>query len=264
MTRKAHFFWLTTGSLDIEMANNLFVSAYTWMIHHQHWTTTLWTNARFSGALYDELVSMGLRIESIDRVADQINVSSEVNWHKWRTLLTHGGMILDLSDTITVGNFDQLYESSDKLNWMHFTPNCDQMGNGWICVSKPNSDIARYIMFRMGGCHPNKRVLGGWEFLSLAATKLCRDVHRQPVSQHIVLGYHCDDMRANIMANKMTIPDGCLQLHMYWGNVLDNDWQTPKRAMLRDYYADLPRWQEERNIVTQAFARSVRNSKETR
>jgi hypothetical protein len=189
-------------------------------------------------------------------VKNQVNISAEVDFHKWDVLYKLGGMALDIADTITLASFNDLYDSADRLLWSHYTIGIKQMGNGWLCINRPAGDICRLVIEKHIYSNEIKPV-GSWEAESFKLSKTAQDVSRSPIDQKIVFGGHFTHHRNMIWNNLLDIPPQCKQMHFYYGNVLGNEMQLKKKEFLDGYYAELPRWKEQANIITQTYARSL-------
>ena len=254
--RLAHFFWLDKNPVPKDFDFKKFASMHTWLLHHCEWNTTLYTNTPFEGKLFEYCRGLGMNVERIERVPNQVNISAEVDYHKWRVLYERGGMVLDISDTITLANFDALYDTANRLLWSHYTIGVKQMGNGWLCINKPKGDICRLVISRLQNT-PKVQPVGAWEAASFALSRTANDVSRNPTDQKVVFGAHFTKMRQMIWDNKLEIPLQCKQMHFYYGNVLTNEMQLQKQEFLENYYKDLPNWTEQKNIITQTYARSL-------
>ena len=190
---------------------------------------------------------------------NQINISAEVDCHKWNTLWERGGMVMDVSDTVTLKNTDWLYDSADKLKWSHYTIGVKQCGNGWLCINRPGGEICQLVV-QAAAWGEQVMPVGHWEAKSFELTKTAKDVDRRPTDQKIVFGAHFTKMWHWIQTNTIELPDECLILHAYRGNVLCNEMQLAKRAFLNDYYADLPNWRDASNMITKTYAQSMENA----
>lgn len=254
--RLAHFFWLDSNPSIRDFDIKMFAAVHSFVAHHPGWTTTLWTNCEFSGPLVGFCRSIGLETMPIHRIDNQANISAEVDYWKWRTILDHGGMAMDISDTITMGNFDSIHDRADRLVWSYYSTECWQMGNGWLCINRPGADIAASVIGQMtsaGHCND----IGQWEKASLEASKQCQDVERRPISPKIVFGGDFSHHWKMIQANKLDLAPQCRQLHLYYGNVLSDAMHDKKKALLESYYSDLTQWRSRSNIVTEAYAISM-------
>ena len=170
MTKLGHFFWLQpTEIVATDFSYQMFASVWSFMVNHPTWHTTLWTNRGFSGPLFYACKDLGLNTCPIHRIDNQLNISSEVNYWKWSAIRNEGGMVMDISDTITLGSFDDIYDDADKLTWSYYWPatRMTSMGNGWLCINKPGSDIAIAILDEMTAPE-HSNAMGRWEQRSLS------------------------------------------------------------------------------------------------
>jgi hypothetical protein len=52
MNRLSHFYWLSTEPCERDLDFQMFAALHSWLVHHPHWTTTLFTNCEFKGPLF--------------------------------------------------------------------------------------------------------------------------------------------------------------------------------------------------------------------
>lgn len=144
-----HFIWIdSTGDGKQEELNTAeYFSITTFRHHHPDWKIILHTNCTMAGDLWNKvkdfvqvipasLSSMTFRICHACQYAD---------WYRYFVLYTYGGMYCDLTDTITIGNFDEIMAKADRL-----TNGNAKYGNhwhsGWLCVNHAGDKAAEMMM----------------------------------------------------------------------------------------------------------------------
>jgi hypothetical protein len=145
----AHFIWLDFGGDDRsrELSFNEFASIRTFMMHHPGWDVLLHTNSRFDGRLFD-IVKGGLRIERVsasghpDFIMRNMPVH-RVDWLKLQILRKHGGIVLDLSDTVVMSRMDALVDAANNLTnaKMPDYPSTTSYPSGALMVARPGAAV---------------------------------------------------------------------------------------------------------------------------
>lgn len=131
MDKIAHFIWLNFNRDGEEhiMRLNEYASIRTFRRHHPEWSIMLHTNCVMSGVFSEKLKSLNVNIigHSLREIPDFINRKMPVHkadFIKIDSLRKHGGLVVDISDTIVVSSFDKEYHKSSVLTNGEYKIDC--------------------------------------------------------------------------------------------------------------------------------------------
>ena len=259
--RIAHFFWYDrNGTGRIEMPPQFFYSLVSFSLHHPHWTVNLWTDNDFFGDVFDIVIKFGIRVLQFPRTiapSNSCNLSSAVDYLKAFKLHQEGGMICDVADTVTLGNFDHIYDRSHKVSWSCYVQKSERLaGGGWLCCNKTGNKALKKLLDEAPA---NGHVFGWYE------ARLRKFVDEgnpcfspEMVAPRVVFGIYADEAIAMWdKRSRFKIPAECLQFHLYAGNVL------PAARYRRDTMdadcSDWRTWWDSKSIFGRLMQESVRN-----
>jgi len=143
--RKCHFVYYTTKQSETVNQNLLF-ALKSFYVHHRHWDIFLWTNANFKDV--EKINFVNILHYGFEKYT---NIGHKVDYARYEILHQFGGMYCDALDTITLGNFDKVYDSCDELGWswcLGMINDKDDLTfrSGWLCINKPNYHIFEKIL----------------------------------------------------------------------------------------------------------------------
>lgn len=261
--RKAHFLWFEPedgNSHDIKPRE--WFSLKSFVNHHKHWNIYLWTNCNLGGPLLEDAVkdmpqgSFRINRTSIHQCPkNQVNISACVDWFKLDAIYHHGGMICGLSDTITLGCFDTIYDRSEVLSWSHYIRDSKcVVANGWFCCSKPKNIILKTIMDEAA---THGHVFGWYEKrMAEIVWKNHPSAHRDPIAPTVVFGIYADESPKLWEPNHvLKIPPECLQYHLYAGNVIPS---AANRRKSLDESSKVHEWETANTVSCRLMRESMK------
>lgn len=149
--RICHFIWIDSNrdGNTKELCISEYFSLATFRYHHSNWTILLHTNSVLSGELWEKaknelnIVTVPCSLENMKFKV--LHACQFADWYRYRVLYDYGGMYCDLTDSVTIGNFDNIYDTCTLL-----TRGEAKYGNhfhsGWLCVKGKGSPVCKAMV----------------------------------------------------------------------------------------------------------------------
>ena len=206
--RKCHFVYYTTKQSETVNQNLLF-ALKSFYVHHKHWDVFLWTNANFKDA--EKINFVKLKHYGFNKFT---SIGHKVDFARYEILHQFGGMYCDALDTITLGNFDKVYDSCDELGWSWCLGSQNDrkditFRSGWLCVNHAGNKIIEQLLKykpKQSGCD--------FEF---EAFRLVKKYKIKPISFKYVYPIFPKNISEFMNKKVFKFYDETLQFHHYSG-----------------------------------------------
>lgn len=264
--RTANFYWVNVKTERTPFTGNFFFALYSFLVHHPHWETRLWTNNNFDGEWFQLCLDKGLVVKKLnlkDYPYPKIsNPSFIVDYYKCRTLALEGGLICDLNDSITIACHDDVWDKADKLMWANYCAGNKGgiISGGWMLKNSPcklMEELIKQPVQNDEGKH--------YELIAPSLIPDFPDDCNQEPSDHKIMFPMLNWQVQNALNSgdwKQFVTKDTRQTHWFFGNIYQSSYHDVNRKYIL-YESDLEHWWERSGAYVDCFKYAIECSNDT-
>lgn len=261
--RQVHFVWVSTQDGDsADFKGWMYMAIRSFQAWHPEWKVNLWTNCSFNeSAQLTECKSLGLKVKpfNLEKMFPHDGVDNPAmiaDYVKVWALFNYGGMVMDL-DTVTFGNFDNIYDMAATLEWGWYgrqPERKDKFLMCWLCCNKPGNNFLKMLMQispRSGNGRPSYDKL-----TAVLYQDYPNDVSRYPTDWQMLTPTYAQWIRTVLDSKsiKASLNSTMKMYHWYYSDFDDDTiWSREKKRLIDSETEMTPGWENRRSAYVELF-----------